>query len=77
MTVKMPRVAETVDEVSVVEWNVEAGQQVDAGTVLMKVETDKAIVEVPAPVAGTLVERLVDQDEDVTTGQPIAVIERV
>lgn len=73
----MPRVAETLDEVVVLGWDVELGQQLEPGAVLMKVETGKATVEVPTPVAGTLVERLVDQDEDVTTGQPIAIIETV
>ena len=75
MTVKMPRAADTVDEVVVSEWIAEAGADVAAGETLITVETDKALVEVPTPVAGQLVERLVAVDDEITTGTPIAVIE--
>lgn len=77
MTVKMPRAADTVDEFVVSEWVVEPGATVSAGDPIMRVETDKAVVEVPAPVAGTLVERLVAVDDEISTGTPIAVIESV
>lgn len=71
----MPRVADTVDEVVISEWLVAAGTAVATGDPLMRVETDKALVEVPSPVAGTLVEQLVAVDDDVVTGAPIAVID--
>ncbi len=75
MTVKMPRAADTVDEVMVSEWVVAVGADVAAGDPLLRVETDKALVEVPSPVAGTLVEQLVAVDDEIATGTPIAVIE--
>lgn len=75
MTVKMPRAADTVDEFVVSEWVVPVGSAVGAGDPLMRVETDKALVEIPSPVAGTLVEQLVAVDDEVSTGNPIAVIE--
>lgn len=75
MTVKMPRAADTVDEFVVSEWLVEPGATVAAGDPIMKVETDKALVEIPSPVAGTLLEQLVSIDDEVSTGDPIAVIE--
>lgn len=75
MTVKMPRAADTVDEFVVSEWLVEPGASVAAGDPIMKVETDKALVEIPSPVAGTLLEQLVSLDDEVSTGDPIAVIE--
>jgi pyruvate/2-oxoglutarate dehydrogenase complex dihydrolipoamide acyltransferase (E2) component len=75
MTVKMPRAADTVDEFVVSEWVVAVGTAVGAGDPLMRVETDKALVEIPSPVAGTLVEQLVAVDDEVSTGNPIAVIE--
>ncbi len=75
MTVKMPRAADTVDEFVVSEWLVEPGATVAAGDPIMKVETDKALVEIPSPVAGTLLEQLVSLDDEVSTGDPIAVIE--
>lgn len=75
MTVKMPRAADTVDEFVVSEWLIPVGAAVSAGDPLMRVETDKALVEIPSPVAGTLVEQLVAVDDEVSTGNPIAVIE--
>lgn len=74
-TVKLPRVAETVDEVVISELVVEPGSSVVAGDILMRVETDKAVVEVPAPVGGRVVEILVSVDDEVATGTPIVVIE--
>jgi pyruvate/2-oxoglutarate dehydrogenase complex dihydrolipoamide acyltransferase (E2) component len=75
MTVKMPRAADTVDEFVVSEWVVPVGTHVASGDPLMRVETDKALVEIPSPVTGTLVEQLVGVDDEITTGHPIAVIE--
>jgi pyruvate/2-oxoglutarate dehydrogenase complex dihydrolipoamide acyltransferase (E2) component len=75
MTVKMPRAADTVDEFVVSEWVVEPGATIAAGDPIMRVETDKAVVEVPSPVAGTVVEQLVAVDDEIATGTPIAVIE--
>jgi pyruvate/2-oxoglutarate dehydrogenase complex dihydrolipoamide acyltransferase (E2) component len=74
-TVKLPRVAETVDEVVISEIEVHVGSQVAAGDILMRVETDKALVEVPSPIAGTVVELLVSIDDEIGTGAPIVVIE--
>jgi pyruvate/2-oxoglutarate dehydrogenase complex dihydrolipoamide acyltransferase (E2) component len=75
LTVKMPRVGDTVDEVTIVEWAKAIGDAVAAGEVLLHVETSKATLEVPAPVGGTLIEILLPVDADVRTGTPIAVIE--
>lgn len=75
MTVKMPRAADTVDEVVVSEWIVSVGAVVGSGDPILRVETDKALVEVPAPVAGTVTELLVAVDDEIATGTPIAVIE--
>ncbi len=75
MTVKMPRAADTVDEVMVSEWVVEPGATIAVGDPLIRVETDKALVDVPSPVAGTLVEQLVSIDDEIATGTPIATIE--
>jgi glutaconyl-CoA/methylmalonyl-CoA decarboxylase subunit gamma len=74
-TVKLPRLGETVDEVIIMAWEVAVGAEVAAGEVLFRVETDKAEVEVPAPVSGRLVERLVHAGEEVTTGAVVAIIE--
>ena len=75
MTIKMPRVGETVDEVYLVRWNKIAGDVINVGDSLMEVETDKATVEVPAPVAGKLVETFFKEGDEIRTGEPIAVCE--
>ena len=73
--VRMPRLGETTDEVVLLEWLVEVGSQVDEGTELALVETDKVETEGPSPVAGTIAELTVPEDADVNTGDLICVIE--
>ena len=74
-SVKMPRVSDTVDEVTVVAWKVAAGDTITEGDPLIEVDADKAVVEVPSPVSGRGVELLVAVDADVITGAPILTVE--
>jgi pyruvate dehydrogenase E2 component (dihydrolipoamide acetyltransferase) len=74
-TIKMPKVADSVDEVYISEILVAPGSVVQAGEPLMLVETDKASVELPSPVAGTVIAILVAVDQAVSTGAPIVEIE--
>lgn len=74
-TVKLPKLSETVDEMIIIEWLVAPGERVAEGQPLVIVETDKVTVEVPSPVSGVVVEHLVEDDGDVTTGAGIAVID--
>ncbi len=53
--VKLPDVGEGVAEAEVVEWHVAVGQSVLEDQILAAVMTDKATVEIPSPVAGTVV----------------------
>lgn len=73
--VKMPRLGETVDEVVLLEWMVEVGDEVEEDTELALVETDKVETEVPSPVAGTVIDILIEEDAEVVTGEVICVIE--
>jgi len=73
--VKLPRVADTVDEVVVIEWVAAVGDQVGVGDGLISVETDKTTMEIPSPVAGVLVEQLVAVEDEIETGTAIAVID--
>ena len=75
MTVKMPRAADTVDEYLVSELGPGPGTSVSVGDCLLRVETDKAVVEVPSPVAGVVAEYLVSVDDEIRTGAPIAVLQ--
>ncbi len=53
-TVKMPDLGEGITEVEIVAWHVKAGDSVAEDQVLADVMTDKATVEIPSPVAGTV-----------------------
>ena len=68
-TVKLPSLSDTADEVLVAEWLAAVGDP------LVMAETDKVEVEVPSPVAGRLAEQLVGEEDEITVGTPIAVIE--
>lgn len=63
------------DHATVVEWRFEEGEYVEEGEVLLEVASDSGSVEVPAPRSGTLVERIVDEDELVRVGEPVALID--
>jgi len=54
-SIKMPDVGEGVAEAEIVEWHVKAGDPVREDQVVAAVMTDKATVEIPTPVAGTVV----------------------
>jgi len=58
-----------------VTWHKQPGDTVAVGDSLMEVETDKANVEVPSPVAGTIVELLFKDGDEIKTGDPIATCE--
>lgn len=75
MTIKMPRVGETVDEVYLVNWHKKVGDEISIGDNLMDVETDKATVEVPSPIAGRIVETFFTDGDEIKTGAPIAIVE--
>lgn len=75
VTVKMPKVADSVDEVAIVDLRVATGDTVAAGDPVVEVETDKTTIEVPAPVGGVVGEVLVQVDDEVTTGDAVMVIE--
>jgi 2-oxoglutarate dehydrogenase E2 component (dihydrolipoamide succinyltransferase) len=74
-TLRLPKLGDTVTEVVVTEWYVATGQPIAAGEPLLRVETDKAEVDVPSPVGGVLIEQLARPDDDVPTGAPYAVVE--
>lgn len=76
ITVTLPKLAETTDVIVIEEWLVSVGDTVAEGQALANVETDKAIVELPSPSAGTVAELLVPQGEEASTGDDICVLDR-
>ena len=55
-------------------WLVEVGQEVTEGDRLLEVCFGAASVDLPAPASGVLVEALVAEDDELSVGQPLAVI---
>ncbi|MEZ7897737.1 MAG: 2-oxoglutarate dehydrogenase, E2 component, dihydrolipoamide succinyltransferase [Flaviflexus sp.] len=72
--VTMPALGESVTEGTVTQWLKEVGDTVEIDEPLLEVSTDKVDTEVPSPVAGTLLEILVGEDETVDVGAPVAII---
>jgi 2-oxoglutarate dehydrogenase E2 component (dihydrolipoamide succinyltransferase) len=59
--VKVPQLSESVSEATLLQWKKKPGEAVQADERLVEVETDKVVLEVPAPAAGVLAE-IVEQD---------------
>jgi 2-oxoisovalerate dehydrogenase E2 component (dihydrolipoyl transacylase) len=74
-TIKLPDVGEGVAEAELVEWHVKVGDLVREDMVLAAVMTDKATVEIPSPVDGTVVWLGAEIGETVAVGSPIVRIE--
>ena len=72
--IKLPELGESVTEGTVTRWLKEVGDSVDVDEPLIEVSTDKVDTEVPSPVAGTLLEIKVEEDEDVEVGQVLAIV---
>ena len=73
--VKVPVLPESVADATVAAWHKKAGETVQRDENLVDLETDKVVLEVPAPVSGTLKEITRDTGETVTSGEVLAVIE--
>ncbi len=67
----LPDLGEGLDEAEVVDWHVEVGDHVVAEQPLVSVETDKAVVEIPAPVSGTVKTIHVVTGEIARVGSPL------
>ncbi|MGQ1797625.1 2-oxoglutarate dehydrogenase, E2 component, dihydrolipoamide succinyltransferase [Kocuria oceani] len=72
--ITLPALGESVTEGTVTRWLKQVGEEVAVDEPLLEVSTDKVDTEVPSPVAGTLLEIRVQEDEDAEVGQVLAVI---
>lgn len=73
--VKVPQLSESVAEATLLAWKKKAGESVAADEILIEIETDKVVLEVPAPAAGVLAEIVVADGGTVTADQVIAKID--
>ena len=71
----LPDVGEGLTEAEIVQWHVKVGDQITVNQVLCEIETAKAVVELPAPFAGTVTALLVNEGDVVAVGSPIITVE--
>ena len=63
------------DQARVTEWYFEEGDWVEEGENLLEVMTESENLDIPCPQHGRLIERIVEEDEIVRTGEPVAIID--
>ncbi len=73
--VKVPQLSESVAEATLLTWKKKAGESVAQDEILIEIETDKVVMEVPAPSAGVLSEIVVGDGGTVVAEQLIAKID--
>jgi pyruvate dehydrogenase E2 component (dihydrolipoyllysine-residue acetyltransferase) len=74
VSVTMPRLGESVSEGTVTRWLKAEGDSVEADEPLLEVSTDKVDTEIPSPVAGTVQQIMVGEDETVEVGAVLAIV---
>src|SRR3989337_2706971 len=72
---KLPDLGEGIAEGEIVKWRVKVGDAVLEHQVVVEVETDKAIVEVPSPKKGKVIKLSKAEGQTVKTGQTLLVID--
>jgi len=70
--ITMPEMGESVTEGIILEWRVAVGDFVNEGDTVVEVSTDKVDAEVPAPTSGTVTKLMVEVDDEVPVGSPMA-----
>ena len=73
--VKVPQLSESITEATLLQWKKKPGEAVKADEILIEVETDKVVMEVPAPAGGVLTEIIEADGATVTADQLLARID--
>ncbi len=73
--VKVPQLSESVAEATLLQWKKKPGDAVAADEILIEIETDKVVLEVPAPAAGVMSEIVKGDGGTVVSGEVIAKID--
>ena len=74
--IKVPQLPESVSDATLVTWHKKAGDKVSRDENLADLETDKVVLEVPAPADGTLAELKVEEGTTVNEGDVLAILEK-
>ncbi len=73
--VKVPQLSESVAEATLLQWHKKVGESVTRDENLIDVETDKVVLELPAPVAGVITQILKEDGSTVVAGEIIAILD--
>src|SRR5450432_3867481 len=73
--VKVPQLSESVAEATLLQWKKKPGQAVEMDEILVEIETDKVVLEVPAPAAGVLAQILKNDGDSCIAEEVIAKID--
>src|ERR1700730_653332 len=73
--IRVPQLPESVADATLVAWHKQPGDPVSRDENLADLETDKVVLEVPAPLNGVIKEIRIQSGTTVTTGQVLAVID--
>lgn len=73
--IKVPQLSESVTEATLISWHKQQGERVNFGENLVDIETDKVVLELPAPKGGVLAEIIKGDGATVASGEVIAKIE--
>jgi len=74
ITLTMPRLSDTMEQGTIIRWNVKEGEEVASGAIVADIETDKATMEMQAYDDGVIAKILVGEGMQVPVGTPIAMI---
>ncbi|HEU0200775.1 MAG TPA: 2-oxoglutarate dehydrogenase complex dihydrolipoyllysine-residue succinyltransferase [Burkholderiaceae bacterium] len=73
--VKVPQLSESVAEATLLNWKKQPGEAVAVDEILIEIETDKVVLEVPAPSAGVMAQIVKESGSTVGSGETIATID--
>jgi len=73
--VKCPQLSESVAEATLLQWKKRPGERVEMDEILVEIETDKVVLEVPAPAAGVMAQLLKDDGETCIAEEVIAKVD--
>ena len=73
--VKVPQLSESVAEATLLQWKKQPGERVEMDEILVEIETDKVVLEVPAPAAGVMAQLVKNDGESCVAEEVIAKID--
>src|SRR6195952_2761544 len=73
--VKVPQLSESVEEATLLQWKKRPGEAVEMDEILVEIETDKVVLEVPAPASGVLAQLVKNDGEMCVADEVIAKID--